>query len=150
MYQQKLEKILYKLKLAITLLFLREQNITPLQQGKIWSGHSLQAFFGKFGVCISITDHNRPVEVIYCSNPIMHLELKHIIPLYYITTYHLRNKSWKPECVLSFNMGWRILVFYPEPEEHWWSICNNNIVLACFNCTLHIINFGYVDYFQWI
>jgi hypothetical protein len=28
----------------------------------------------------------------------------------------LRNKSWKPECVLSFNMGWRILVFYPEPE----------------------------------
>ena len=28
----------------------------------------------------------------------------------------LRNKSWKPECVLSFNMGWRILVFYPEPK----------------------------------
>ena len=23
----------------------------------------------------------------------------------------LRNKSRKPECVLSFNMGWRILVF---------------------------------------
>ena len=23
---------------------------------------------------------------------------------------YLRNKSWKPECVLSFNMGWRILV----------------------------------------
>jgi hypothetical protein len=31
--------------------------------------------------------------------------------------WHLRNKSWKPECVLSFNMGWWILVFYPEPEE---------------------------------
>jgi hypothetical protein len=29
---------------------------------------------------------------------------------------HLRNKSWKPDCVLSFNMGWRILVFYPEPK----------------------------------
>jgi hypothetical protein len=28
----------------------------------------------------------------------------------------LRNKSWKPECVGSFNMGWWILVFYPEPE----------------------------------
>jgi hypothetical protein len=28
----------------------------------------------------------------------------------------LRNKSCKPECVLSFNMGWLILVFYPEPE----------------------------------
>jgi hypothetical protein len=30
--------------------------------------------------------------------------------------FYLRNNSWKPECVLSFNMGWRILVFYPEPE----------------------------------
>ena len=29
---------------------------------------------------------------------------------------YLRNKSWKPECVLSFNIGWRILVLYPEPE----------------------------------
>ena len=28
----------------------------------------------------------------------------------------LRNKSWKPKCVESFNMDWRILVFYPEPE----------------------------------
>ena len=30
----------------------------------------------------------------------------------------LRNTSGKPECVLSFNMGWRILVFYPEQEAH--------------------------------
>jgi hypothetical protein len=29
---------------------------------------------------------------------------------------YLRNKSWKPECVLSFNMGWWGLVFYLEPE----------------------------------
>ena len=29
---------------------------------------------------------------------------------------HLRNKSWKPECVESFNMGWWILVFYFQPE----------------------------------
>ena len=29
---------------------------------------------------------------------------------------YLRNKSWKSECVLSFNMGCRILVFYPKPE----------------------------------
>jgi hypothetical protein len=28
----------------------------------------------------------------------------------------LRNKSWKPESVGSFNMDWWILVFYPEPE----------------------------------
>ena len=27
---------------------------------------------------------------------------------------YLRNKSWKPEYVLSFNMGWWILVFYFE------------------------------------
>jgi len=31
-------------------------------------------------------------------------------------SFYLRNKSWKPECVGSFNMDWRILVFYPEPE----------------------------------
>ena len=28
----------------------------------------------------------------------------------------LRNKSWKPEYVLNFNMDWWILVFYLEPE----------------------------------
>jgi hypothetical protein len=33
-----------------------------------------------------------------------------------------RNKSWKPECALSFNMGWRILVFYPEPEYKYSSL----------------------------
>jgi hypothetical protein len=27
-------------------------------------------------------------------------------------TFYLRNKSWKPECVLSFNMGWRIQFTY--------------------------------------
>jgi hypothetical protein len=31
-YQQKLEKILYKLKLTVTLLFLREKCITPLNK----------------------------------------------------------------------------------------------------------------------
>jgi hypothetical protein len=32
------------------------------------------------------------------------------------TSKDLRNKSWKPECVGSFNMDWQILVFYPKPE----------------------------------
>ena len=32
-YQQNLEKILYKLKLALTLLFLGEKCITPLKKG---------------------------------------------------------------------------------------------------------------------
>ena len=34
----------------------------------------------------------------------------------YFHSDYLRNKSWKPECALSFNMDWQILVFYPEPE----------------------------------
>ena len=29
---------------------------------------------------------------------------------------YLRNKSWKPECVGSFNMDWWILVLHPEAE----------------------------------
>ena len=36
------------------------------------------------------------------------------IKVYYrictLKTYQNRNISWKPECLLSFNMGWRILV----------------------------------------
>ena len=32
------------------------------------------------------------------------------------TILYLRNKSCKPECVLNFNMGYRILVFCAEPE----------------------------------
>ena len=38
---------------------------------------------------------------------------------YHICTlrHQNRNKSWKPECVLSFNMGWQILVnFIPHLE----------------------------------
>ena len=33
-----------------------------------------------------------------------------------IIKVYLGNKSWNPECVGSFNMNWRILVLYPEPE----------------------------------
>ena len=32
----------------------------------------------------------------------------------YFVCVCLRNKSWKPECVLSLNIGWWILVSYPE------------------------------------
>ena len=39
-----------------------------------------------------------------------------IVGKLYLLKIRLRNKSWKPECVLSFNIGWQILVFYPEPE----------------------------------
>jgi hypothetical protein len=34
-------------------------------------------------------------------------------------TCRLRNKSWKPECVVSFNMGWWILVFYLKFTNIW-------------------------------
>ena len=42
-----------------------------------------------------------------------------IIKLIYIVhlVLYLRNNSWKPECVLSFNMGWWKLVFYPERKR---------------------------------
>ena len=35
-----------------------------------------------------------------------------ILPYLYSQTYQNRNNSWKPECVLSFNMGWRILIIF--------------------------------------
>ena len=34
----------------------------------------------------------------------------------FIAIVYLRNKSWKPESVGSFNMDWQILVYYPEPK----------------------------------
>ena len=38
-----------------------------------------------------------------------------ILPYLYFQTYQNQNNSWKPECVLSFNTGWRILVnFIPR------------------------------------
>ena len=43
----------------------------------------------------------------------VHINYRLPIKVYYriCTLRHQnRNKSWKPECVLSFNMGWRILV----------------------------------------
>ena len=43
------------------------------------------------------------------------LPIKVYYRIYTLKTYQNRNKSWKPECVLSFNMGWWILVnFIPR------------------------------------
>jgi hypothetical protein len=42
--------------------------------------------------------------------------LNYTTHLKYTCKHYLRNKSWKPACVGHLNMGWRILVFYPEPE----------------------------------
>jgi hypothetical protein len=38
------------------------------------------------------------------------LQIKVYYRIYTLKTYQNRNKSWKPECVLSFNMDWWILV----------------------------------------
>jgi hypothetical protein len=58
----------------------------------------------------------------------------------------LRSKSWKPECVGSFNMDWRILVFYPEPEA---MIKFNNIRQSMLKLKTHygfhdLVRFWYV------
>jgi hypothetical protein len=41
--------------------------------------------------------------------------MQYLIPRLMFHVLYLKNKSWKPECALSFNMGWRILVFYTQP-----------------------------------
>jgi hypothetical protein len=48
-YQQKLEKILYKLKLTLTLLFLREKCITALKRGKYEVAARYKHFLANFG-----------------------------------------------------------------------------------------------------
>jgi hypothetical protein len=75
----------------------------------------------------------------------------------------LRNNSWKPECALSFNMGWRILVFYPERkrrithqhvllrlESQYIDGAFGTIVLSLHVLIAHrlFIYLGYFDYFQ--
>ena len=47
------------------------------------------------------------------------------------TTDYLRNKSWKPECVGSFNMHWRKFVFYPEPEAMDKNVINIYVFRKC-------------------
>jgi hypothetical protein len=42
------------------------------------------------------------------------LKCSYVLIIGFVNGVYLRNKSWKPEYVLSFNMGWRILVFYPD------------------------------------
>jgi hypothetical protein len=45
------------------------------------------ANFGYASACIVIADHNRPVKVIYCLDPILHQDKQ--IHLHYITTCHV-------------------------------------------------------------
>jgi hypothetical protein len=55
------------------------------------------------------TTHTLRLEIVFNNQ-------RDITPVF---IHYLRNKSWKPECVGSFNMYWRILVFYPKPEARY-------------------------------
>jgi hypothetical protein len=35
-----------------------------------------------------------------------------------VTEMYLRNNSWKPYCVMNFNMSWRVLVFFPTAARN--------------------------------
>jgi hypothetical protein len=46
-----------------------------------------------------------------CATLSANVNINYRLPIkvyYHICTYQNRNKSWKPECVLSFNMDWQI------------------------------------------
>ena len=51
-------------------------------------------------------------------------------------------KSWKPECVLSFNMGWWILVFYLERAMNYFdsdmSNSTNTVVYLDWKTVIYI------------
>jgi hypothetical protein len=54
--------------------------------------------------------------------------------------FYLRKKSWKSECVLSFNMDWRILAFFPEPELSFFVLVFNLFFSrVTVHCTGHSI-----------
>ena len=80
-----------------------------------------------YGCFLSKTDFP-VVKVIFCSLLAawivcdIAIKRKYILPSFssnmlphlYYYTYPNRNNSWKPYCVVRFNMGWRVLVFYLE------------------------------------
>jgi hypothetical protein len=73
---------------------------------RTWLFHWQHKLCATFSASVNI-NYRLPIKVYYriCT---------HIADILLI--WRLRNKSWKPECVLNFNMDWRVLVFYPEPE----------------------------------
>jgi hypothetical protein len=81
---------------------------------------------------------------------VYYLDNNHIIYwcIYYILVIYLRNKSWKVECVSSFNMGWRILVFNPEPEASMnyfdsdMSKSTNTVVYVDWKTVIYIYVYG--------
>ena len=83
-------------------------------------------------------------SVTVCKNYVVYQSyenpMQYLIPRLMLHVLYLRNKSWKPECPLSFNMGWRILVFYPEPASM------NYFDSDMSNSTHTIVHFVYFDW----
>jgi hypothetical protein len=62
-------------------------------------------------------------------------------------TYQNRNNSWTPECVLSFNMCWRMLVnFIHQPMHHVWygRYMGRKVILRIICCPYFSVN----DFFK--
>jgi hypothetical protein len=63
-------------------------------------------------------DWNNKYSYSYSYSYSVNVDINNRLPIkiYYrictLKTYQNRNNSWKTECVLSFNVGWRIIVFY--------------------------------------
>ena len=74
------------------------------------------------------------------------------LPFWYLQTLHVAKfeQTTIHQHVLLRRESQSHILLRPDSQSYWWSIRNNNIVFACFICTSHIINFGHVDYFQWI
>jgi hypothetical protein len=48
-------------------------------------------------------------QTMFCDETVFCLMFVYVLfSVLILNSCFLRNKSWKPECVLSFNMGWRI------------------------------------------
>jgi hypothetical protein len=72
-----------------------------------WLFHWQHKLCAIFSANVNI-NYRLPIQVYYriCT-------LRHMRSYFLCTNWQTR---WKPECVLSFNMDWRILVFYPGSE----------------------------------
>ena len=63
--------------------------------------------------------------------------------------YDLRNKSWKPECVLSFNMGWQILYFIPSQRRVFRCVTKRAIyrlgIISLAHAPVHVTDFPVIN-----
>ena len=63
-----------------------------------------------------------------------------------VTEMYWRNNSWKPYCVVSFNMIWRVLVFFPSVARK--LITNNLLTHVKTQSTVAAINYFNSDIYN--